>query len=708
MIYSVNAYAYAKKVGDGWNCNIVSYDKANQLLKDGKDNGLNLRLEDDKDCLVFGDIDHCPDEDTANNIFQMICEDFIVNDTQISKSFSYKEDVKEFSYHWTIPSLKSNFKTLKHIFNQEKYKEFKNMVDTSPYKNGWFRLPYQTTKEKKLTHKIIQGNPTDFFVQNIPDDTQLFHYEIIEIKKETKQKENKQVNKVMKNEDYEENDMKIKKILEFHLLDKKANGSWDDWAEVGMAMKQSNPDGLDNFSTFSKINKEKYNSDETITFWNGVKVKNDNEDKLTIGSLMMWAKECNKDTYCINFNPFLSITDIEKGALSIANKISYDLRKHLKYSNDDFYCYDKQTCLWFKTKQPCKIVIETLHTYLDHSLKYYTDLLCEEKEETKRKELQDNIKFYSKSYGKTDNKGFYGMIIMHLQCILKDNHFIHKLDNKKYYLAFKNGLYNLKTNDFEEGLKETDYLTETIPHDYTPSNDDDRQKVIDILYKICNHNKEHLEYYLSILGYTMIGDPEKEKSMYFLIGTKGNNGKTLIMNTLADIMPNYCKKIDRQTFEEDYKKSHKNLIGTKGKRLVHLEEFSEKKLNIEMLKEYADGKTIEVEIMYGTTEKVNISSKLFFCSNPTPNFKTEGGIENRYKQLSFNSHFHTDYIEDNFDTLQFKLDNTLQDKLKHNLNHALISLLIEYGHKYTKTNEIDIPKDFLENQKDTLESNDEV
>ena len=120
----------------------------------------------------------------------------------------------------------------------------------------------------------------------------------------------------------------------------------------------------------------------------------------------------------------------------------------------------------------------------------------------------------------------------------------------------------------------------------------------------------------------MLGDPEKEKSMYFLIGTKGNNGKTLIMNTLAEIIPNYCKKIDRQTFEEDYKKSHKKLIGVKGKLIIYLEELSEKKLNI------------EVEIMYGTTEKVNISSKLFFCSNPTPNFKIEGGIENRYKQFS--------------------------------------------------------------------------
>jgi hypothetical protein len=119
----------------------------------------------------------------------MICEEFKVNDNQISKSFSYKEDVIEYSYHWAIPSLKSNFKTLKHIFNQEKYNEFKNMVDTSPYKNGWFRLPYQTAKEKHLTHKIIQVNPDDFLVQHIPEDTSLFHYEIKEIKKETKQKE---------------------------------------------------------------------------------------------------------------------------------------------------------------------------------------------------------------------------------------------------------------------------------------------------------------------------------------------------------------------------------------------------------------------------------------------------------------------------------------------------------------------------------------
>jgi energy-coupling factor transporter ATP-binding protein EcfA2 len=64
----------------------------------------------------------------------------------------------------------------------------------------------------------------------------------------------------------------------------------------------------------------------------------------------------------------------------------------------------------------------------------------------------------------------------------------------------------------------------------------------------------------------MIGDPEKVKSMYFLIGNKGNNGKSIIMNAIANIMPNYCKKIDRLTFEEDYKKSHKNLNFNQGEK----------------------------------------------------------------------------------------------------------------------------------------------
>ena len=101
----------------------------------------------------IGDIDHCPDEATANKKYKIICEEFKVDDNDISKSYVYKEDVGEHSYHWTIPSLKSDFKTLKNIFNQDKYKEFKDIVDTNIYKNSWIRLPYQTAKKNHNSTK---------------------------------------------------------------------------------------------------------------------------------------------------------------------------------------------------------------------------------------------------------------------------------------------------------------------------------------------------------------------------------------------------------------------------------------------------------------------------------------------------------------------------------------------------------------------------
>jgi len=95
--------------------------------------------------------------------------------------------------------------------------------------------------------------------------------------------------------------------------------------------------------------------------------------------------------------------------------------------------------------------------------------------------------------------------------------------------------------------------------------------------------------------------------------------------------------------------------------------------------------------VYGTTEKIKKGSKLFFCSNPTPIFQTDGGIANRYKQLSFNYSFEPSNTYDDYETLQFIQNNNLQDELKEDLNYAFISLLIDYAYKYTVIKKIDIP-----------------
>ena len=48
------------------------------------------------------------------------------------------------------------------------YPQFKEYIDTSIYKKGWFRLPNQTNKDKIYKHEIIKGKISNFIVNYIP------------------------------------------------------------------------------------------------------------------------------------------------------------------------------------------------------------------------------------------------------------------------------------------------------------------------------------------------------------------------------------------------------------------------------------------------------------------------------------------------------------------------------------------------------------
>jgi len=168
-------------------------------------------------------------------------------------------------------------------------------------------------------------------------------------------------------------------------------------------------------------------------------------------------------------------------------------------------------------------------------------------------------------YSDVDKSGFYSMITKHLKTILYDSTFYSKLDNNPYKLAFLDGLYDMRENEFRKGYSDYDYVTKTIPFDYTEPTTEQTEFVKNILFKICNCNQSHMDYYMGVLGQALLGDAELEKALYFCVGVGGNNGKTLIFEALADIMPNYVGKIERKTFEKGYAKAHKHFSGNKRK-----------------------------------------------------------------------------------------------------------------------------------------------
>ena len=71
------------------------------------------------------------------------------------------------------------------------------------------------------------------------------------------------------------------------------------------------------------------------------------------------------------------------------------------------------------------------------------------------------------------------------------------------------------------------------------------------------------------------------------------------------------------------------MAGTKGKRVVYVEELSTKEQEIELLKEIGDRKIIKNEIMFWSDELINKSFKLIFLSNCQANLKVDGVIGNR-------------------------------------------------------------------------------
>ena len=495
----------------------------------------------------------------------------------------------------------------------------------------------------------------------------------------------------------------IDKLLNLGLLDGKSGGSWDDWRNVGLCMRWITT--FEHYDQFSKINQEKYDKNETITLWDSI---NENYEAMNLGTLYHYAKEHNKEKYDLYFNYFIKIDQMMKGALAIAECISPKLERHLKWSNDKWFMFYKKTNLWIETKEPSHIVVQMIHKHIDYSIKIKIIERTKTEDTEEQKRITDDIKTYSTMYGKVDSSGFYSMITKHLKTILYDSEFYHKLDNNPYKIAFQDGIYCMRENKFNRGYSDYDYITKTIPFDYTLPTKEQTDFVKSVIFKICNCNQSHMDYYLGVLGQALLGDAELEKALYFCVGVGGNNGKTLILEALADIMPNYVSKIERKTFEKGYTKAHKHLAGTKGKRIVYVEELSSKEQEIEILKETADGKNLKNEIMFGTDELINIMFKLFFLSNCGANMKVDGGIGNRYRQLCHNSKFNKETTEDNYEKLDFVQDKNLAGLLKGEYKNALIQLFLDAGYEYTKTKKLIIPDEFEEAITNTLEANDEV
>lgn len=252
-------------------------------------------------------------------------------------------------------------------------------------------------------------------------------------------------------------------------------------------------------------------------------------------------------------------------------------------------------------------------------------------------------------------------------------------ENNDYLVHFKNGVYDTKAKLFRQRNR-FDYTTKYLDYDYIPRNKIANEKyefVLDFFKKIQPEQTQR-DFTLSYLAYGLTGNASKQ-IFKMNIGYEGSNGKSTEAALHEKCFPIYTSKIAKEILEKGYSKRHKFIIQLYSEpiRLVYFEEIPTKKLDTDFVKDWVDGRQMDIEVMFGTVVKMRIVSKLLTNSNHDPHFDTDGGLNRRGIIQNYTSRF----VESNPDEANhiYLKDDTFLDIFEDNeYKNAYFHLLLNY------------------------------
>ena len=285
---------------------------------------------------------------------------------------------------------------------------------------------------------------------------------------------------------------------------------------------------------------------------------------------------------------------------------------------------------------------------------------------------------------------------------------LQRLDN---HLNFRNGKLDLKTMQFSD-RSEADFVTEYLNYDIKiKPNKAVKNEVIELLKKICNSDDDDFDFITNFLAYCITSETKEQKYLN-VVGPSASNGKSTIIKLMEEALSIYIFKAKKDLFSEAYSKGHKYFAQTKNKRIVYIEELDKKKVDADLIKDVVDGNQINNEVLFATTEKIDINFKLMFLSNNLMNFDADSGIKRRLIHFEFRNKFvaQQDLEKERLNHKigkVFALDNSLVSKFHNNddYKNALIHILIKKAKQYFDIG-LTIPDKYVEIAKEICEEND--
>ena len=317
-----------------------------------------------------------------------------------------------------------------------------------------------------------------------------------------------------------------------------------EWINIGWCLYSISEGCLEGFELWNEFSSRSssYDENKCIYEWERM-VKKD----YTIATLHFFAKQDNPELYQ-QFKQEQSEEHIRNSLEGSHNDIA-----KLMYSEygTQFVCASVKNDIWYQFKDHKWKEIEN-GVYLrklisDEIVEKYVDEACnfikkvgssDKAEETM---YQVRVKQTQKLISQLKNSSFKNQVMREACEVFYNENFKNKLDMNPYLFGFKNGVYDLKLNEFRSGRPE-DYISKAAPIEYKVFDRDDERvlEVHDFLLKVFPDASVR-NYFLDTTSDVFVGG-NFQKIGIFWTG-EGDNGKSVAQTIVEKMLGEYAIKI---------------------------------------------------------------------------------------------------------------------------------------------------------------------
>lgn len=243
------------------------------------------------------------------------------------------------------------------------------------------------------------------------------------------------------------------------------------------------------------------------------------------------------------------------------------------------------------------------------------------------------------------------------------------MDSKAHLLHFTNGVYDFMEGKFRQG-KPTDYCSLSTRMEYRPWDEhpqEHKDGILEYIRKVFPDDGMR-RYMLRCVAKALNGLIKEE--VFYMLNGSGSNSKSRFMAFVNDAVGDYYQTLPISLLTQKRQASNaaqSNLVLMKGRRIAVLQEPSAgEEINVGLLKELTGNDRITCRGLYKEPIEFTPFIKMFLTCNDLPTIKADdGGTWRRIKVMEFISKFKPDIKHEDEDNHIYKMDTTLNDKMKH-------------------------------------------